>query len=77
MYLSLFSEGTMEIAQMYIVRLQEHVNSMCTGMAAWEIILKTVATTILLVWVKGFLFKDESELIEVIVFYCSSFVLFV
>uniref|UniRef100_A0A0P4W7E3 sphinganine-1-phosphate aldolase n=1 Tax=Scylla olivacea TaxID=85551 RepID=A0A0P4W7E3_SCYOL len=50
----------MEVAQMYLVRLQEHINGLCTGMPAWEIILRTAATTILLVWVKGFLFKDES-----------------
>ena len=52
----------MEVAQVYIIRLQDYINGLCTGMPAWEIIVRTAATTILLIWMKCFLFKDESEL---------------
>lgn len=42
------------------VRLQESINDWCEDMPAWEIVLRTAAATVLFVWLKNFLFKDES-----------------
>ncbi|KAK4322607.1 hypothetical protein Pmani_006638 [Petrolisthes manimaculis] len=33
---------------------------MCEGKPAWEVVLRTAATTVLLVWTKNFLFKDDT-----------------
>lgn len=44
-----------------VVSVQETINRMCEGKPAWEVVLRTAATTVLLVWTKNFLFKDESE----------------
>ncbi|XP_071550599.1 sphingosine-1-phosphate lyase 1 isoform X2 [Panulirus ornatus] len=46
----------------YIIMAQEYVNQLCEGKPAWEIILRTAVTTIILVWAKSFLFKNESLL---------------
>lgn len=50
----------MEVSKNYIVLLQDYVNKACEGKPAWEIILKTAGTTVLLVWAKDFIFQDES-----------------
>ncbi|XP_045595073.2 sphingosine-1-phosphate lyase [Procambarus clarkii] len=52
----------MEAFQDYLVMAQEYVNHICDGKPAWEIILRTAGATIILMWAKNFLFRDESLL---------------
>ncbi|KAK8743596.1 hypothetical protein OTU49_001150 [Cherax quadricarinatus] len=52
----------MDSLHSYLMLIQEYVNHLCEGKPAWEIILRTAGTTILLIWVRNFLFKDETLL---------------
>ncbi|KAK7082517.1 Sphingosine-1-phosphate lyase 1 [Halocaridina rubra] len=50
----------MDVARNFIISLQDYVNEACEGKPSWEIVLRTAIVTLLFVWSKNFLMKDES-----------------
>ncbi|XP_076064939.1 sphingosine-1-phosphate lyase [Oratosquilla oratoria] len=50
----------MEAVEAGVIFLQDYVNSMCEGKPAWKIVVTTAGTTLLLLWLKEFLFQGES-----------------
>ncbi|XP_053292134.1 sphingosine-1-phosphate lyase 1 isoform X2 [Pleuronectes platessa] len=49
-----------EMVLLYLEEGRRHVNSRCADLEPWQIIGVTVMTTLGAVWVKGFLFQQES-----------------
>lgn len=49
-----------ETALLYIEEAQSFVNSQCAGLEPWQIIVATLLSTLGVVWLKGFLFQQES-----------------
>ncbi|XP_066974810.1 sphingosine-1-phosphate lyase-like [Macrobrachium rosenbergii] len=43
-----------------LIQLQDYINEICKDTPSWQIILRTAGVTLVLVWLKGFLFQDES-----------------
>lgn len=50
----------MEMLQLYLEEAKQQVNSHCEQMEPWQIIGATLLSTLGAVWVKGFLFQQES-----------------
>lgn len=51
-----------EMVLLYLEEGRRQVNSHCAHLEPWQIIGATVLTTLGTVWVKGFLFQQESNL---------------
>lgn len=51
-----------EMVLLYLEAGRREVNSCCADLEPWQIIGATVITTLGAVWVKGFLFQQESNL---------------
>ncbi|NP_001082938.1 sphingosine-1-phosphate lyase 1 [Danio rerio] len=49
-----------ETALLYIEEAQSYVNSQCAGLEPWQIIAATLLSTLGVVWLKDFLFQQES-----------------
>ncbi|XP_051946274.1 sphingosine-1-phosphate lyase 1-like [Xyrauchen texanus] len=54
-----------EILLLYIEEARRYVNSQCDGLEPWQIIVTTLLSTLSAVWLKGFLFQQESLLSRV------------
>ena len=50
-----------EMVLLYLEEGRRHVNSHCADLEPWQIIGVTVISTLGAVWVKGFLFQQESR----------------
>lgn len=55
-----------EMVLLYLEAGRQRVNSHCVDLEPWQIIGATVITTLGAVWIKGFLFQQESNLSRVI-----------
>ena len=51
-----------EMVLLYLEEGRRQVNLHCTDLEPWQIIGVTVITTLGAVWIKGFLFQQESNL---------------
>lgn len=51
-----------EMVLLYLEEGRQQVNSRCAHLEPWQIIGVTVITTVGALWVKGFLFQQESNL---------------
>ncbi|XP_043111563.1 sphingosine-1-phosphate lyase 1 [Puntigrus tetrazona] len=49
-----------EMLLLYIEEARRFVNSQCAGLEPWQIIATTLLSTLVAVWLKGFLFQPES-----------------
>lgn len=54
-----------EMVLLYLEEGRRQVNSRCGDLEPWQIIGATVITTLGAVWIKGFLFQQESNLSHV------------
>ncbi|CAL4084712.1 unnamed protein product [Meganyctiphanes norvegica] len=50
----------MEVAHHYVVVGQDYINGLCEGKPAWEIVVKTATATIVIYYLKDFLWQDVS-----------------
>ncbi len=50
----------LEILKVYVEDLRISINTICTGLEAWQIIAFTFGFTLLAVWLYDFLFQEES-----------------
>ncbi|KAL0177989.1 hypothetical protein M9458_026883, partial [Cirrhinus mrigala] len=48
-----------EMALLYVEEARRFVNSQCAGLEPWQIIAATLLFTLVVVWLKGFLFQQE------------------
>ncbi|XP_050982126.1 sphingosine-1-phosphate lyase 1 [Labeo rohita] len=49
-----------DMALLYVEEARHFVNSQCAGLEPWQIIAATLLFTLVVVWLKGFLFQQES-----------------
>jgi hypothetical protein len=47
----------------YLDHARIFINKQCTGLEAWQVIFYTLGITLVLVWLRDFLFREESELL--------------
>ena len=47
-----------------VVKFQDFINGVCEGQPAWKIIVTTAGSTIGIIWLKDFLFQDESKFVH-------------
>lgn len=52
-----------DMALLYVEEARHFVNSQCAGLEPWQIIAATLLFTLVVVWLKGFLFQQESKLL--------------
>lgn len=50
-----------EILQMYWEKVTSFVNARCDGLEPWQLVGLTFSSTLLTVWLHGFLFQSESK----------------
>lgn len=50
-----------EMVLLYIEEARRFVNSQCAGLEPWQIIAATLLSTLGAVWLKGFLFQQDSK----------------
>lgn len=50
-----------EMVLLYLEEVRRQVNTQCAGLEPWQIIGATIITTLGAMWMKGFLFQQESK----------------
>lgn len=50
-----------EMVLLYIEEARRFVNTQCAGLEPWQIIATTLLSTLGAVWLKGFLFQQDSK----------------
>lgn len=53
-----------EILQMYWEKATGFVNTQCDGLEPWQLIGLTLSSTLISVWLHGFLFQSESKYLK-------------
>lgn len=59
-----------EILQMYWEKATSFVNAQCDGLEPWQLVGLTFSSTLLSVWLHGFLFQSESKYLKRGIFLC-------
>lgn len=59
-----------EILQMYWEKATSFVNAQCDGLEPWQLVGLTFSSTLLSVWLHGFLFQSESKYLKWGIFLC-------
>ncbi|XP_070544645.1 sphingosine-1-phosphate lyase 1-like [Ptychodera flava] len=57
-------EPMIEVGTLYLNKAKDEINSYCSGMEAWQIVLYTLGLTLVVVWLYRFLFDHELGLFE-------------
>ena len=60
-----------EVVKYHTYKTLNSINKFCEGYPSWQIILCTTGSTLLIVWLKNFLFQDESKFIINTFFFCK------